>query len=517
MTHKTPGHDGRSDSHLLHALLDAVPLAVIAYAPDDVVLLWNKAAESMFGWSAGEVLGKPSPVPRVLEAAAPSPGAAENCIPLRGLTASRTTKDGRCIDVSMALVPVGPDQGAFRGSLAVVCDLTDARRRKGEQADLEAQLRQAQKMEAIARLAGGVAHDFNNALTVITGHGEQLAMRIGPDDPGRKSVDAIARAADRSAWLTRQLLAFSRKQITTPRVIDLNGLVVNMQKLLRRLIGEDVELVADLSPEAGRIKADPSQIEQVIMNLAVNARDAMPRGGRLVIATSVVRRGPAQVLDAASGSDGSHVRLAVSDTGVGMDQETLAHLFEPFFTTKERGKGTGLGLSTVYGIVTQAGGSIDVQSQPGHGTTFTTVFPSADEDQPAEVRQEGRPQAKATETILLVEDEDDVRTLLQEVLEQRGYHILAANGGSEALALSRSHEGPIHLLLTDMIMSTLSGIDIARQVAAMRPSTRVLFISGFSEHQLVQEALAQSGAAFLHKPFTPGALALRVRLVLDGE
>jgi two-component system cell cycle sensor histidine kinase/response regulator CckA len=516
MTDNAQGANSLSNLHFFRTLLDAVPLGVIAYAPDGTVALWNRAAESMFGWSASEVMGKPSPVRMVEESAEPLKLEHGNCPAGYGQLAARATKEGRTVDISMVLIPVEEPHGRAHGHLAIICDLTEAKRRKDEQVNLEAQLRQAQKMEAIARLAGGVAHDFNNALTVITGHSEQLAMRIGPDDPGRKSVDAIARAADRSAWLTRQLLAFSRKQITTPRVVDLNGLVANMQKLLRRLIGEDVELITDLPPGVGRVKVDPTQIEQVIMNLAVNARDAMPRGGTLAIATANVSLDRAADEPPAAASAG-YIRLSVSDSGVGMSQETLGHLFEPFFTTKERGKGTGLGLSTVYGIVTQAGGTVDVQSQLGQGTTFTMIFPAAEEEPASAAQKPWRPDAKGTETILLVEDEEDVRLLLREVLEQRGYRVLAAAGGQEAVLLSQTHEGTIDLLVTDMIMPNLSGIDVARLVTASRPTTRVLFISGFSEHQLVQEGLAQAGAAFLHKPFTPGGLALRVRTVLDGD
>jgi two-component system cell cycle sensor histidine kinase/response regulator CckA len=506
-----------SDSHVLHALLDAVPLAVIAYAVDGTVIQWNRAAETMFGWSSEEVVGGPSPVAPVVGTPAVPATDVGVCPAGYGAMATRSTKNGRIVEVSMILVPIEDAEGRSHGSLAIVCDLTEARRRRDAQGNLEAQLRQAQKMEAVARLAGGVAHDFNNALTVITGHSEQLAMRIGVDDARRKSVDAIARAAERSAWLTRQLLAFSRKQITTPRVFDVNGLVANMQQLLRRLMGEDVALVTDLPPGVGRIKADPTQIEQVIMNLAVNARDAMPRGGTLVIATSRVRRAALPDLRGLPGAEADDVRLCVSDTGVGMDQETLGHLFEPFFTTKEHGKGTGLGLSTVYGIVTQAGGSIDVQSQRGVGTAFAMVFPAATEQQPAAPQGPWSPNAMGTETILLVEDEDDVRALLVEVLEQCGYRVLAATGGVEAVELSASHEGPIHLLITDMIMPTCGGIEVARRITAARPPTRVLFISGYSEHQLVQEGLANAGASFLHKPFTPGGLALRVRTLLDGQ
>ncbi len=380
----------------------------------------------------------------------------------------------------------------------------------------EAQLRQSQKMEAVGRLAGGVAHDFNNLLTVIRGYSELLLARLPADEPIRKDMIEIKKAADRASGLTRQLLAFSRRQFIAPKVIDLNALIANMDGMLRRLLGEDiVELCTALNPHTGSIRADAGQIEQVIMNLAVNARDAMPKGGRLTIETRNVTIGNPTRQTPAGVRPGAYVLLAVRDTGHGMDEETQSHLFEPFFTTKEKGKGTGLGLSTVYGIVKQNGGSILVESQKDQGATFKIYLPLVDQGAPGAVVPDVEP-VHGRETILLVEDEPSVRGLVHETLRLHGYTVLEARHGIEALMTGAKHQGPIHLLLTDVVMPQMSGPEVAEKIQIVRPGIKVLYMSGYPDHPVFEQGGISRDASFLPKPFTPNVLAKKVREVLDG-
>jgi len=384
-----------------------------------------------------------------------------------------------------------------------------------ERKQLEQQLRQSQKMEAVGRLAGGVAHDFNNLLTIVAGYGQMLLDGLGPGDPIRRDLEAIMEAANRATTLTRQLLTFSRRQVVQPKILDLNRLVARMNRMLRRVIGEDVELKTALDAEVGRIKADPGQIEQVIMNLAVNARDAMPKGGKLVIETADIELGKeSREVDL---SPGPYVRLLVSDTGKGMDPETQSHIFEPFFTTKGRGKGTGLGLSTVYGIIRQCGGDIAVLSEMGKGTTFRLYFPLVEEaTRPSGSTGHSRLLRKGTETILLVEDEADVRTLAREMLGRQGYKVLEAGSGEEALRVWERCRDSIDLLLTDVIMPQMSGHDLALQLRAVQPDLKVLYVSGYTGDVIARYGVLSTEAAFLPKPFTHDVLAQKVRQVLDN-
>jgi signal transduction histidine kinase len=401
-------------------------------------------------------------------------------------------------------------------------------RGRGPREEPEEQARQARKMEAVGRLAGGVAHDFNNLLTVVNGYASILQGSLAPEHPLRPLVEEILKAVERGAAVTRQLLAFSRKQVLQPVVFDLNQVVVKMEKMLRPLIGEHVELDLQLASLACPIKADPTQLEQVIVNLAVNARDAMPSGGKLRISTSEQKSEirnqrselretlPALTSDLRPLTSASWVLLRVTDSGCGMDAATRAHLFEPFFTTKEPGKGTGLGLATVHGIVEQCGGRIEVNSEPGHGTTFTILLPRADEPLPA-AGSGGAPLSmpRGTETILLIEDEQPVRTLVRRVLEMQGYAVLEAQTGSEAIALSARHAGPIHLLISDVIMPQMNGYELAQRLTQVRRDLRVLFITGHNHSPLVDQILREASAAVLPKPFTPGPLAFKVREALD--
>jgi PAS domain S-box-containing protein len=401
-------------------------------------------------------------------------------------------------------------QGRPTGTLSIGEDITEHQR-------LEEQFRQAQKMEAVGRLAGGVAHDFNNLLTVITSYSTLLLDDMGAADSRREDLEEIRKAATGAAGLTRQLLAFSRQQVLEPKVLDLNAVVAGAGKMLQRLIGEDVALVTVLAPDLGSVKADPGQIEQVIMNLAVNARDAMPDGGKLTIETVNVELGDAYTQEHRPVSPGPYVLLSVSDTGTGMDESTKAHLFEPFFTTKEKGKGTGLGLATVYGIVKQSGGFIWVYSEPGHGTTFKMYLPRVNE--PAmDLHQGQTPESvRGTETILLAEDAAGVRAVAREVLKRNGYAVIEAADGQAALALAAAHAGPIHLLVTDVIMPEMSGRQLADRLREGRPELKVLFVSGYTDDAIVRHGILEPGIAFLQKPFTPESLARKVRAVLDEQ
>ncbi len=385
---------------------------------------------------------------------------------------------------------------------------------------LEAQLLQAQKMEAVGRLAGGVAHDFNNLLAIIIGYSDLLEDAVQAGDPARKHVQEIRRAGQRAAGLTRQLVAFSRKQVLELRVFDLNAVVIENHKMLRRLIGEDIDLVLQLDPERGVVKADAVQIEQVIMNLAVNARDAMPRGGRLTIETANVEMDALQVGHHATMQPGSYVMLAVSDNGSGMDAATQSHIFEPFFTTKEKGKGTGLGLATVYGIVKQSGGYIWVYSEVGSGSTFKIYLPRAGgsvSPEPVNNLKVPAPSLRGTETVLLVEDEESVRKLAAQYLADQGYTVVQASNGLEALRLCSEYTAPIHLLVTDVVMPGMGGRDLADRLATLRPDTRVLFVSGYTGNAIVHHGVLDPGTFLLSKPFRPLELAQKVREVLDTK
>jgi two-component system, cell cycle sensor histidine kinase and response regulator CckA len=382
---------------------------------------------------------------------------------------------------------------------------------------LEEQLQQSQKMEAVGRLAGGVAHDFNNLLTIITGYSQLILDRLPADDSMRAQVSQIKEAGDRAASLTRQLLAFSRKQVLEPRVLDLNDVVSGIYKMLRRLIGEDIDLVTILFPGLPRVKADPGQIEQVIMNLAVNARDAMPQGGKLTIETSSVDLGEDSSNNRLLITPGPYAMLAVSDTGVGMSLEVKSRVFEPFFTTKEQGKGTGLGLAMVYGIVKQSGGYIWVYSEQGKGTTFKIYLPQAGEPGGKTKRTDEcvRP-AGGSEVILVVEDNLSVRTLVRSVLAACGYTLLEASDSEDALKVIESHNGPIHLLLTDVVMPRMSGPDLAARLLPRHPETKVLYMSGYTDNAVVRHGILDAGTYFLQKPFIPETLTQKIREALDS-
>ena len=421
------------------------------------------------------------------------------------------TKDGRRLTVLATSSAERDDDGRVVSIRGMLRDVTGQR-------NLEHQLRQAQKMEAVGRLAGGVSHDFNNLLTAILGYADLLALALPEDSPLRRNTDEIKSASQRGADLTRQLLAFGRRQVLAPEVLDLNETVVTIEKLLRRVIGEDIELVTELDPQIGAVRADPSQIEQVLLNLGINGRDAMPEGGVLTLRTGTVevdREGEVPPLSVASGD---YVMLEIEDSGIGIEEEIRDQIFEPFFTTKSRSKGSGLGLSTVYGIVRQSGGQIEVFSEPGHGSRFRILLPRVD-DEPSVARRvlqsPGMPSGK--ETILLVEDEPAVREYLRSLLRKLGYVVVVAGNGMRALEVAKQWEGDFDLLLSDVVMPRMNGVELAQRLSAERPGMRVLLISGHADkpEALMEKRLSGSPVEFLQKPFSSITLANRVRRMLD--
>jgi PAS domain S-box-containing protein len=418
-------------------------------------------------------------------------------------------KDGTTFWNALSLSPVHDDAGRLTHYVGVQTDVTRSRK-------IEEQLRQAQKMEALGHLAGGVAHDFNNMLTVINGYSELLLPRFDTGDMTRTFLIEIARAGERAAAMTRQLLAFSRQQVLEPRVLDLNAEIRDAEKMLRRLIGEDILLTTVLTPGLGRVRVDPGQMQQVLLNLAVNSRDAMPQGGRLTIETRDVALDENFVRAHPGARPGSYAMLAVSDTGCGMDEETRARLFEPFFTTKKPGKGTGLGLATVYGIVTQSGGCLEVYSEAGLGTTFKVYLPRFTGPLSTTRSSQGmRPLLRGSETVLLAEDEAAVRTLAGKILRSCGYEVVEAGDGQEALQVAEQHQGRIDLVITDVVMPHVSGRMLAERLAELRPGVKVLYLSGYTDDAIIRHGLLEAEIAFLQKPFTASGLAQKVRDVLD--
>jgi len=461
------------------------------------ILEANRAAEGLYGHRREQFRGMSLEAVLVSEASA---------VPSGGPRRHRTST-GRIIDVEMAHHPI--EFGGRAADLVVLMDVTGRRQ-------LEDRLRQAQKMEAVGMLAGGVAHDFNNLLTIISGYSQLILNALAPGDPNHYSAEQILKAGERAATLTRQLLAFSRPQVLQPKVLDLNKLVTSLSTLLRRLIGEDVDLQLALRPDLGTVSADAGQVEQVLMNLVVNARDAMPNGGTLTIETANVELDENYSGRHLAVKPGPYVQIAVSDNGGGMDEATQARLFEPFFTTKAVGRGTGLGLSTVFGIVKQSGGNLDVYSVPGRGTSVKVYLPRMDQPAAVETECARRRAATGSETVLLVEDEDMVRRLVREALVRAGYKVMDTSDPVEARRLSESYRGMIHLLITDVVMPRVSGRELAEELRTQRGGMKVLYMSGYTDNAIVNTGILQKEVAFLQKPFTPAALTQKVREVLEG-
>jgi PAS domain S-box-containing protein len=501
------------------ATLATAKLAAIVSSSDDAILSktvggvitsWNPGAERLFGYSAAEAVGRHvallAPPERLHEVEAALAKVARG-EPVPAYETVRRRKDGQAVEVIVTASPLRDESGAVIGAATITRDISHLRQ-------LEQQFRQAQKMEAIGRLAGGVAHDFNNLLTVINGYTGIVLTSLHPHDKNREFLQQVALAGERAAALTQQLLAYSRKQLLQLKVVDLNELVAGTERLLRRLIGEDVELQIRPGEGLPRVKVDPHQIEQVVMNLAVNARDAMPKGGTLTIETAAAH------LEGGAGAaeeprPGPYALLRVSDTGCGMDEVTLAHLFEPFFTTKGVGKGTGLGLATVYGIVKQCGGHVEVSSRPGQGARFVVYLPGLEGEAEAEAHAGLAGLPGGTETVLLVEDEEGVRQLTANILKLCGYTVLEATNGEAALGLLAGHAGAVDLLLTDVVMPRMSGPQVAEAVRALHLGVKVLYQSGYTDDAVLRHGIAEGEGDFVQKPFTPGELARKVRDVLD--
>jgi PAS domain S-box-containing protein len=503
--------DARDARDFLRSIAEHSPAGIVTTDVRGHVTYFSPRAEELLGYRAAEVIGRP-----VAEFQRGGRDAARGLMQ-RLLEESRIreheteilARDGRWVECRFSLALLRDAAGTTIGTLAILEDTSERKR-------LEAQLRQAQKMEAVGRLAGGIAHDFNNLLAVIMGHSDLIKSVLRKGDALGHDVEQIRRASERAATLTRQLLAFSRRQFLQPQVIDVNTLVGNLATMLRRLIGEHIQLELRLDTAAGRVSADPGQLEQVVMNLTVNARDAMPQGGLLTLETGPAMLDDAFVSTHPGSSRGAHVRLSIEDTGCGMTPEVLSHLFEPFFTTKEPGRGTGLGLSTVYGIVKQHRGYIDVQSEPGRGSTFAVYLPRVDAKPATErtaVRERLMPGGR--ETILFVEDEVALRDLMHRVLTNGGYTVLTAGDGLEALALVEAHPGRIDLAVTDVVMPRMSGPELAARLRARDPGIRLLYVSGYTADQLRPQTDLGTDAALLAKPFTSDGLLGKVREVLD--
>jgi len=490
----------------LAAIVESSEDAIVGESLDGIVTSWNRGAERLFGYSAAEIIG--TPIVRLIPAGHIDDTKhilerIRNGEIVEHHQTERLTKDGRSLPVSLTVSPIRGEDGNVVGASKIARDVTHQR-------ELEETLRQTQKMEAVGRLAGGIAHDFNNLLTVILGYGATLNDKLPPGDPLRKSAALILGAAERAASLTGQLLVFSRKQVTQLEILNLNTLVRDMTDMLGRLIGEDIDLAVALDPSATFVRADAGQLNQVVMNLALNARDAMPTGGKLSIETKNALREREDLGRRGVRPAGRYAVLIVADTGAGMDEQTLAHIFEPFFTTKESGKGTGLGLATVYGIVQQHGGWIDVYSEPGHGSIFRVYLPITEAASAEPTLPAGESLPRRMANILLVEDEAVNRMLAEDVLSEAGHQVISAGNGRAALKLVEQHPDHIDLLITDVVMPEMGGPELAAQLTVSRPGLAVLYMSGYTDHALLHRGVIEQGTAFLQKPFLPEALLKKV-------
>jgi len=505
----------------LAAIVSSSDDAIISRGVDGLIRTWNRGAERLTQYSADEAVGRPLAMLYPPEQTNRPDGSSREWADTGGSLAHFEVvvvrKDGSRVHVALTSSVLTDEAGGIIGASIIGRDLTERRKAEAALHRSEEQLRQAQKLEALGRLAGGVAHDFNNVLSVILSYSVMLADGLDPGDPRRIDLEEISKAGHRAAALTRQLLMFSRQEVAEPKVLDLNDLLANMDRMLQRILGEDVVLVSARAPAVGRIRADPGHIEQIIMNLVVNARDAMPTGGKLTIETANVFLEETYAREHLGVTPGAYVRLTVTDTGIGMDPATQGRIFEPFFTTKEKGKGTGLGLSTVFGIVQQCRGGIWVDSEPGHGATFKVHFPRVDAKADRVSPSAAPVSVRASETILLVEDEDQIRLVAREILRKQGYRVIEAGNAGEALLHCESYAGTIHLLLTDVVMPQMSGPELAKRLVRIRPTLKVLCMSGYMDDAVVRYGALADGMAYLQKPITPDNLTQKVRAVLDAE
>ncbi|HDR14425.1 MAG TPA: PAS domain-containing sensor histidine kinase [Desulfobacteraceae bacterium] len=503
-----------AEKELLTTAIEHVREMIVITDPEGTIQYVNPAFESVTGYSRQEAMGQNLRMLKSGKQDRPFYQNLWNTIASGKRWEGRMVnkrKDGKLFTEDASISPFLDTSGRILHYVAVKRDIT-------EKLELDEQFNQAQKMESIGRLTGGVAHDFNNLLTTIIGNADLLGSELDKESPFCAYIADIGDAAKRAANLTRQLLTLSRRQILQPEVVDLNGVVSDMKNMLRRILREDIELTTALEPELGKVMADIGQIEQVIMNLAVNACDAMPEGGKLTIETADVELDERYARTHLAVTPGPHIMLAVSDTGCGMSFEVRDKVFEPFFTTKERGKGTGLGLSTVYGIVKQSKGDIRVYSEPGKGTSFKIYLPRVDRDVEREKKAVSQVSPGGSETILMVEDEEQVRNLAVKILTGYGYRVLAAGSGPEAVETAEGHEGPIHLLLTDVVMpGGMNGRELADALTGSRPEMKVLFMSGYTVNAIGHHGYLDAGVNFLQKPFTPDALSRKVREVLNTE
>jgi len=509
----------RASNEALNALIESSPLAIMAIDKQGYVTLWNPASEKMFGWTKEEAIGRLNPVVPE-ENIAEFHSIRDRVLREGGFSAmelERQKKGAVPIEISLSTAPMRDAQGNITGIMSVMEDITERKRIEEALRQSEERFRQAQKMEAVGRLAGGVAHDFNNLLTAIRGYSDLLLLRLDACSPYRKDVEEIHKAGERASTLTQQLLAFSRKQVLQPKVLDLNEVVAGMEEMLGRMIGENIDLITVLRPDLWNVKVDKGQLEQVVMNLVVNAQDAIDGRGKVTVETANVYLDDDYVSLHSVVTPGAYVMLAVSDTGSGMDEETTSRLFEPFFTTKEKGKGTGLGLSTVYGIVKQSDGYIWVYSEPNQGSVFKIYFPR--HESPTSVEDPERVPAdspRGHETILLVEDEVLVRVLVRDVLTGHGYSVLEAKDGADAMGIAVSHRGPIHLMIADVVMPNMGGPEVAVSLAPLLHDMKILFMSGYTDEAIAQRGILRPGTSFLQKPFRLDSLLRKVREVLDG-
>ncbi len=509
----------RASEEFQRAMIEASPLGIVSLSLEGHVTSWNAAAEGMFGWPEREVLGKRLPfVPQDQQAASMAfieDAAAGDAFPQTERTCLR--KDGSPIEISVSTAPLCDSDGRVKAVMLMIEDITDLKQAEEERAKLQDQLQQAQKMEAVGRLAGGVAHDYNNMLGVIMGYTELALEKLAPENPVRPDLEEVMSAALRSKDITRQLLAFSRQQTIAPRLLDLNATVESMLKMLRRLIGEDIDLAWLPGSRVWPVFLDPSQLDQILVNLCVNARDAIADVGKVTIETGTKTFDDAYCAAHAEFVPGDYVLLSVSDDGCGMDKKTQELLFEPFFTTKKVGKGTGLGLATVFGIVRQNEGFINVYSEPGQGTTFRIYLPrhhvAAEPDRP---KATARPDARGDETVLLVEDEPSILRMTTKMLERLGYRVLKAGTPQEALRLAETHAGGIDLLMTDVVMPTMNGRELSGRLQGFCPNLKVLFMSGYTANVIAHHGVLDEGVQFIQKPFSKPDLAAKVREVLDA-
>jgi two-component system, cell cycle sensor histidine kinase and response regulator CckA len=505
----------QASQQMVAALLESASQAILSLDHNGKIVLINRRTEELFNYTRAELMGTG------IETLLPE---SKRAIHARhreeyferphirpmgiGMDLVGRKRDGSEFPVEVSLSAMDTDEGIF--AIAFVTDISQRKQ-------LEEQLIHAQKMEAVGRLAGGVAHDFNNMLTVIAGYSKMILDELPPDDPLREYAEEIGKAGERAGAITNQLLAFSRRQLIQPRVINVNAVMAQTEKMLRRLLGEDIQLTLDVQEDIANIKADPNQIEQAIVNLAVNSRDAMPNGGQIFLQTAQLDLDEVYVRTHLGVQPGEYVMIAITDTGHGMEAEVRKHIFEPFFTTKERGKGTGLGLATVYGMVKQSGGDIWVYSEPGKGTTFKLYFPVAREKaHESKIEPPPRVEQPSGDTVLVVEDEEPVRDLTVRMLQQLGYSVLAAASGDEAIEISKTFSGTISMLLTDVVLPGMSGPQIAEALLLVRPEMKILYLSGYTENAISHQGL-ESGADFLPKPFSRETLSRKLAEVIGRE